>query len=476
MKDNQQESQPLEEAPEVSSELSKIASNPKRNIAILAVAGIVFAYLVYQIIKGDPPPPDPAQAPVVATPTNVYKPPPASASEGSQGVPAIPDLPKLAAPSAPPPPPPQAPQSSTPPPPSAMPSAPPPTASNLASPLPSFAGDSEEAKKRAEAKKKSSVMLVGGKESIKTAAEVQQQKDFTIRGDMSYILGKGKILEAVLESAVNTDFGGEVRAVIVRDVFAEDGNLILIAKGSKVFGTYSAGQKEGSARIDITWSRIDLPSGYSLNFASDTIDSLGRKGVEGRLDNKYKEQLTNAVLTSAFNIALAGALDKIVPPPVTSSTAAQTNAQTTQINNALAAASSTPGATAGSVCTAVLPIVPTTSTAFTTISAACASATAPVPVGGTPITQAQALQTVMAAITSATANLSQTTAAASTPTQAQAASQQAFKDVTDSVKTMVGQNVFKPTVTLDQGKPVKIYVNKDYVFPKGAVSRSRIIK
>lgn len=478
MKDNQQVSQeqPLAEGPEVSSELSKIASNPKRNFAILVVAGLVFSYLIFQVFKGDPPVPNPAAMPVVVAPTNVFKPPPANASEGTQGAPAIPDLPKLSAPSAPPPPPPQPKVEAAPAlqnPPSDLP-APPPV--GISASLPSFAGDSEEAKKRAEAKRKSSIVLVGGKDIAKTAAEAQQQKDFTLRGDMSYILGKGKILEAVLETAVNTDFGGEVRAVIVRDVFAEDGRLILIAKGSKVFGTYSSGQKDSSARIDISWSRIDLPSGYSLNFAADSIDSLGRKGVEGRLDSKYKEQITNAVLTSAFNIGLASAMDKLVPPVQTAQTTAQTSAQTTQINSAMAAAAAQSGATPSTVCGAVLPLVPTTSASYTTIAAACTTALQPIAGTTGSVQTTQQLQTLMTAITNATSNLSQTSATNSTPTQTQAAATQAVTDLSKAVQTMVGQNVIKPTVTIDQGKPVKIYVNKDYIFPKAAVSRSRIIK
>ena len=50
-----------------------------------------------------------------------------------------------------------------------------------------------------EAKRKSSMVLVGGKEAAKTEAEIKQEKDFTQRGDMSFILGKGKIIEAVIK-------------------------------------------------------------------------------------------------------------------------------------------------------------------------------------------------------------------------------------------------------------------------------------
>jgi len=473
MKDNIPGDTPLAEGPEVHSELSKVATNPKRNILILVGLVAVFGYLVMQLFVGNSQAPTTPPPPPVIAPSNVTKPVAASTDESRNGAPAVPDLPTLAAPKAPPP------LSALPEP--SMPTLPQapidqtiPQAAPVASALPSLSGGmSEEDKKKAEAKKKSSIILFGGKAPEKTEAQAQAEKDFTMRGDMSYILGRGKVMEAILESAVNTDFGGEIRAIIARDVFAVDGKLILIPKGSRAFGEYKNTIKEGSARIDITWNRIDLASGYSLNLSSQAVDNLGRAGVAGRLDNHYQEQFANAIMTSAFNIGLAGALDKLVPPVATGQTTAQTTAQSTQITNALAATSTVPGATPTSVCSAVQPLVPTTSTAYATVSAACSAALATPAAGTTP---QQTMQTLVAAITAATANLSQAAAAASTPTQAQTASIQAFKDLSKSVKDLIGQNTFKPTVTIDQGKHFKIYVNKDYVFPKAAVGKSRVIK
>ena len=62
------------------------------------------------------------------------------------------------------------------------------------------------------------------------------------------------------------------------------------------------------------------------------------------------------------------------------------------------------------------------------------------------------------------------------PTQTQNASKQAFTDVTNTVKDMVAQNQFQPTITIDQGTLVKIYVNKDYKFPKAALGKSRLVQ
>jgi len=470
----------LAEGPEVHSELSKVAANPKRNIVIMGMVGLVLVYLVMQLFSSGKKPTDTSATAPVPIPASVAKPAPAVNDESKSGAPAIPDLPKLSAPQPPNPVAPAVPTANNTSVPALQPSSAPSLQSAqlpIASTIPSLSGVSEEDKKREEAKKKSGIVLFGGKETTKTAAEIEAQKDFTLRGDMSYILGKGKIIEAVLETAINSDFGGDVRAVIVRDVFAEDGKLILIPKGSHVFGAYTTGGDVTTGRIDIGWSRIDLNNGYSLNLKGDTVDNLGRKGITGRIDNKYKEQLTNAILTSAFNIGFAAALDKAIPPPATSATAAQSAAQTAQINTAMATAianNTGPASQAQitAICGAVQPLVPATSAAYATISTACTTALTPL----NPPNWSQNLQNLQTAITGATANLSQVSATTTTPTQTQSAATDAFKSVTKSVQSMVDQNNFKPTVTIDQGKPVKIYVNKDYVFPKAAVGKSKVIK
>ena len=89
--------------------------------------------------------------------------------------------------------------------------------------------------------RKSSIVLIAGVLPKKTAEQIEEEANFQNRGNMEFVLGRGKIIDAVLETGINTDFGGEVRAVIGRDVFSESGKMILIPKGSRVFGTYSIG-------------------------------------------------------------------------------------------------------------------------------------------------------------------------------------------------------------------------------------------
>jgi type IV secretion system protein VirB10 len=470
-----------QDIPEVQNELSKVATNPKQSIMILLVISAVFIFIFFKLFISDNKPDEVVVAP--SAPTDITKP----TQDNSKNIPEIPKLPeapKLEVPVERPPPPPPAPIL---PPKVTEPTVPLPPSlgdsnadkatlpSTVPTALPGKLAESDEEKNRREIKRKSAIVLIAGVPEKKTPDQIAEETNFQYRGDMAFVLARGKIIEAVLESAINTDLGGEIRAIISRDVFSEREKIILIPKGSKIFGVYATGTEGAYGRISIIWNRIDLSSGYTINLDALSVDNLGRKGEQGRVDNKFKERFTNAVLSSAFNIGLAHALNKVVAPPVNSQTAAANTAIAVNIQNLAQSINNGPGTEdvkIAQICSSVMnAITDKTSTAYISMMQACN--TARNPVGSQP---GQRLIALMTAVTSAAASLLSSTADATTPTQAQAASKQAFTDVSNTVKDMIKQQEFRPTITIDQGTVIKIYVNKDYKFPQAVLRKSRLIK
>ena len=118
------------------------------------------------------------------------------------------------------------------------------------------------------------------------------------------------------------------------------------------------------------------------------------------------------------------------------------------------------------ICTTVpTAITDKTSTLYTSINTACTT----IPVQQASATPAQKLAALVSAITTACTTASQESTASTTPSQTQTASTQAFKDITDVAKELLEKQKFDPTITIDQGTLIKIYVNKDYKFPKAAI-------
>jgi type IV secretion system protein VirB10 len=462
------------ELPEVEQELSQVATNPKQSMMILVGIVGIFIYLFFNLfISSDDADKNKDITPV---PSEISRPVQTNNDTDIPQIPTLPSPPKLEDPTPPPPPPTEI--EALPTADSSLPALPtdseiiqlPEVSLNNAAPaLPFGKVQNQDYEKALEKKRKSAIFLVAGTPVQKTPEQIEQEANFSRRGDMNLVLGRGKMLDAVIETAVNTDFGGEIRALIQRDIYSEWGRNILIPKGSRVFGSYATGIDGAYGSIAIVWTRIDLANGYSLTLSGTGTDALGRKGNQGRVDNKFKERLSNSILRSVFNIALAKAIDTIVKPQASSQAVAAQNVLATNIQNIANATNTQAGLTdaqkRAQVCANVLAaITDTTSTAFTQINTACNTPT------GT--TDTDKLTSLLSSVTTAANSLLANSTTNVQATKAQDSSKEAFTDISDTIKTLVEEQEFSPTITIDQGTSVKIYVNKDYKFPQAAVSKT----
>jgi type IV secretion system protein VirB10 len=130
--------------------------------------------------------------------------------------------------------------------------------------------------------------------------------------DRSHTIAQGKLLTAVLETAINTEIPGFVRAIVSRDVYAESGNQILIPRGSRLFGTYSSKITRGQGRVEIAWTRLIRPDGVDMAITFNASDQFGRSGISGDVDNKYSALVVNSMLTSILAVGGVAAAQKLL--------------------------------------------------------------------------------------------------------------------------------------------------------------------
>jgi len=112
---------------------------------------------------------------------------------------------------------------------------------------------------------------------------------------------QGEFLHAVLETAINSELPGMVRAIVSEPVYAYEGDQVLIPAGSRLVGQYTSALQNGiaSARIFVMWNRIITPQGVSILINSPGADALGRGGVGAdAIDTHFFEQFGTAILLS----------------------------------------------------------------------------------------------------------------------------------------------------------------------------------
>jgi len=122
--------------------------------------------------------------------------------------------------------------------------------------------------------------------------------------DLAHTAPQGTVIPAVLETAINSDLPGFVRAVVSRDVRSFDGTTVLVPRGSKLIGQYRSGVALSQTRAFVVWSRIITPDGVSIDIGSPGTDQLGRGGLEGETDTHFFERFGSAILLSVMGAGL----------------------------------------------------------------------------------------------------------------------------------------------------------------------------
>ncbi len=152
--------------------------------------------------------------------------------------------------------------------------------------------------------------------------------------DKTTTLVQGKIINAILETAINTEFPGDVRGIISRNVYAESGNNILIPRGSRIYGNYSSNILRGQARVNISWTRLIRPDGVVADVTINAADQFGRAGIEGDVDNRYGSVIANSLLTSVLAVGGAIAAEKLSGGDSSTTTTDATSGTTTTTSTA----------------------------------------------------------------------------------------------------------------------------------------------
>lgn len=142
-----------------------------------------------------------------------------------------------------------------------------------------------------------------------------EQQIATYIGNTEYVLAQGKIIDAILETAINTELSAKIRAVVSRDVYSDSGSgRILIPKGSRLIGGYDTNVSFVQGRVNIAWERVILPSGVDVKFEPKYpgVDQLGRAGVGGHVDNRFANLFGTSLLLTSIKVVSGVLVDKIM--------------------------------------------------------------------------------------------------------------------------------------------------------------------
>lgn len=288
-----------------------VAAKPGRVLVVLAIVGMVVGLLLYLIFSSgnkDSSNKDPKE---IAVPANPVIPPPVPPNNP------IPELPLPTAPVIPPP-------TQTP---------------TIIEPK-----DDSAQKQQALARMRSTMLVASGSgggggsifsgdskpanndansqfaaATIKATTEAERVEATRI-GDLRRTIAQGRLIQATMESALNTDLPAPIRAIVSRDTYGEAGTTPLIPKGSRLIGSYNTDLSGGQVRVFVIWTRVIRPDGVDVALGSPLVDQIGQAGISGMVDTKFQQIFSRAVMASLVTISFASAQDKLFGGQTSTST------------------------------------------------------------------------------------------------------------------------------------------------------------
>jgi type IV secretion system protein VirB10 len=124
----------------------------------------------------------------------------------------------------------------------------------------------------------------------------------TMLGDRSLTLPKGTAFTCALKTKVISATSGMVGCQVQRNVFGDNGRVLLIERGSHMDGEYRISSvRPGMVRIPVLWTRVRTPHGVTVDIESPGTGQLGESGVDGYVDNRWGERIGAAMLLSLID-------------------------------------------------------------------------------------------------------------------------------------------------------------------------------
>lgn len=153
-----------------------------------------------------------------------------------------------------------------------------------------------------------SLMTGEGDSNISFANQYENQDIETARAiqiqNLGSLITQGTMIPGILETAIQSDLPGMVRAIVSENVYGHDGAYILIPKGARLIGRYRSGLVRGQTRVFVIWNRVLRQDGVSINIGSMGTDDLGRSGLAGDLDTHFFERFGSSILLSLIDAGL----------------------------------------------------------------------------------------------------------------------------------------------------------------------------
>ncbi|WP_179403774.1 type IV secretion system protein VirB10 [Burkholderia guangdongensis] len=115
-------------------------------------------------------------------------------------------------------------------------------------------------------------------------------------GNRSLVLAQGAKIDCVGDTAFNSTEAGLSTCTVTKNVYSDNGSVVLIERGSQINSQYRSNLSPGQKRVFVLSARIKTPNGVTVEIDSPAADALGRMGIDGYVNNHWRQRIGAAML------------------------------------------------------------------------------------------------------------------------------------------------------------------------------------
>jgi type IV secretion system protein VirB10 len=123
-------------------------------------------------------------------------------------------------------------------------------------------------------------------------------------GNRSLVLAQGAKIDCAGDTAFDSTEAGLSTCTVTKNVYSDDGRVVLIERGSQINSQYRSNLSPGQKRTFILAARIETPHGVTVEIDSPAADALGRMGIDGYVDNHWGARFGAAMLLGVTQDAI----------------------------------------------------------------------------------------------------------------------------------------------------------------------------
>ncbi|ELH6660665.1 TrbI/VirB10 family protein, partial [Escherichia coli] len=118
-----------------------------------------------------------------------------------------------------------------------------------------------------------------------------------------YLLSAGTALSCVLKTKIVTSYPGVTMCQLTRNIWSDNGEVLLARKGSLLIGEQNKVMTQGVARVFVNWTNLK-DGNVNVRIGALGTDSLGASGLPAWIDNHFGERFGGALMLSLLGDGL----------------------------------------------------------------------------------------------------------------------------------------------------------------------------